>query len=388
MNIVGFITEYNPFHNGHAYHLEEAKRVTGADASVAVMSGDFVQRGFPAITDKYARTKMALEAGVDAVVELPVAAATASAETFAYNAVKILTELGADSIVYGAEDAEQHSEIKQIAMLFAHESEEFQTALREALKSGQSYAAARAEAAERVLPSAADILAKPNNILAIEYEKAIIRLGSSVKTYAITRNDAGYHESGTAIRDAIGQAGAASNFGMTLEKLVPRTTIENLNYCLTLDDFSQLLFYKLSQLSERDLTAYADVTEEIAARIMRYAKIAESFDEITEMVSAKNIAMTTSRRALLHILLDIKKDDECPHVARVLGFRGDSRVMKELKSRAQIPLVTKLADLDSVGCGDGSWIIDEKASKVYNQVVKMRHGIIVPDEYHAGVIIT
>ena len=165
LKVTGLITEYNPFHSGHQYHMDEARRLTGADAILVVMSGDFVQRGLPAITDKYSRTRMALTAGADAVIELPLAAATGSAEYFASGAVQTLNACGCvTDLVYGCE-CDPPELLTPIARLLSEEPDSFRATLLENLRSGLSYPAARSLAIQKILPDFGRILDLPNNIL-------------------------------------------------------------------------------------------------------------------------------------------------------------------------------------------------------------------------------
>ena len=213
MNVTGIIAEYNPFHNGHAFHIEETRKNTDADYCIAVISGSFVQRGAPALVNKYDRTKMALEHGIDLVIELPVIAATSSAETFAQGGVCLLDSLDVVShISFGAE-ANTTSDIDmldKLADFFAFEPPAFQKYLDLELKSGCSFPAARAKAAVLCLQQMAfdsmntdtvaqleRLLASPNNILAIEYMKAIRRQNLKLTPSVVTRNGAGYHDTDT-----------------------------------------------------------------------------------------------------------------------------------------------------------------------------------------------
>ncbi|MBR4164635.1 MAG: nucleotidyltransferase family protein, partial [Lachnospiraceae bacterium] len=190
MRIVGVICEYNPLHTGHRYHLEQAR--TGADAVIAVMSGDFVQRGEPAVCDKYARAEMALRAGADAVIELPPVYSTGSAEVFARGGIQLLNACGCiDELCFGAECGQLES-LRRAAALSADEA--FGSRLREALRRGQSFAAACAEAAESLDPEAAALLSGPNNILAVEYLKALEATGSRIEARAVRRRGASYGE--------------------------------------------------------------------------------------------------------------------------------------------------------------------------------------------------
>lgn len=197
MKIVGLITEYNPFHNGHLYHIHESLRITGADAALVVMSGDYVQRGTPAIMPKRLRTEMALYCGAGAVLELPVCYATGSAEFFALGAISLLDSLGiVDSVCFGSECSDLPL-LQKIAGLLVDEPEQYREILRHELKLGKSFPAARQTAVVFCTgdPRCADILKDPNNILGIEYLKALKKCGSSIRPYTIRRKGAGYHSS-------------------------------------------------------------------------------------------------------------------------------------------------------------------------------------------------
>lgn len=425
MKIVGLIAEYNPFHYGHLYHLQKAKEVTSSAGSVAVMSGDFVQRGEPAIADKYARARMALEAGVDAVLELPVYYATGSAERFAAGAVGILHALGCvENVVYGCEgrpekaaqtgpdvsatkDAAKNcpliSEqddalIKRVAELLAEEPEEYRLALKEKLSGGAGFPAARAAAAELIIPGAADILSAPNNILAVEYEKAIRRLGSHLCGTGIRRSDAGYHESGSAIRRAIedidGEDGNGSHVRRAIDELgadsgllhlMPESSVKGLEWRVRSDDLSSILAHRLITLNTDELTQFEDVSPELAVRISRLCGECIGFDEAVERLCAKNLPAARARRALLHILLGIGSRADSGYALpfiRVLGLRKNSTVMRELTDSSRLPLVTKLADAP-----EGLWNEDHRASRVYSRILFDKYGLRRPDDYHSSPVI-
>ena len=219
MKIVGLIAEYNPFHNGHRYHIEQAKKITGADHAVVVMSGDYVQRGIPACMPKRLRAEMALKCGASAVFELPVCYATGSAELFAEGAVSLLDRLGiVDTLVFGSECNDLES-LSQIADLLVEEPELYRTVLRFHLKNGASYPMARQEAVSACLRGnhCSFLLNDPNNILGIEYLKALKRQKSRIIPYTIARRGAHYHDpdlhdsysSASAIRSLLAYSGSA-----------------------------------------------------------------------------------------------------------------------------------------------------------------------------------
>jgi len=389
LKIVGLITEYNPFHNGHVYHLAEAKRRTDADLSVAVMSGDFVQRGYPAITDKYTRTRMALEAGVDLVLELPVRFATGSAPRFAEGAVTILNALGCvTDLVYGCE-AGDAAPLREIAYLLLEESAEFSAAIQEALRKGCSYPAAREAALKILRPDLAPLSETPNNILGIEYEKELLRQHSPIRSLGLLRKGSGYRETGSAIRASLYAAGmggcaaapggaeaeaSAAGAPPSPEDLLPESTRRLLSYCVAPEAFQSLIRYRIRMLSDEALLRYEDMTPELISRIRR-------FGPDPELVKCKNYTETRIRRSLLHVLLGIQNDTPAPAFIRILGFRKGTPVLKAC-SGASLPLVTKLADAP-----DRSWETDARASDIFDQIVLEQYGTKNPGEYLAGPII-
>ena len=195
MKIVGLIAEYNPFHNGHEYHIQKAKEVTGADTVIVVMSGNFVQRGAPAIMPKHLRAKVALKSGASLVLELPVCFATGSAEYFAQGAVALLDSLGCvDALCFGSECGDIQP-LTRIAEVLSDEPEEYRALLRASLKEGLPFPSARERALQDYLhdPALSRILASPNNTLGVEYIKALIRQDSTIRPYTILRKDSRYH---------------------------------------------------------------------------------------------------------------------------------------------------------------------------------------------------
>jgi predicted nucleotidyltransferase len=395
MKTAGIIAEYNPFHKGHAFHISETKRITGADSCIVVMSGDFVQRGEPAILDKYARTEMALAAGADLVIELPVGFASASAERFAYGAVSLLDSLGVtDVICCGCEEGLSLEEVQIIAGILAKEPEAYQMSLREQLKNGFSYPAARekalcaylTETGQDALAHKAGLsLSSPNAILTIEYAKALARLSSSIKLETIPRKG-GYHSpeivtsehmgysSATAVRKLILEAwkDTGTRDGQSLEQMeetlidripgleeaLPSSTIEMIKrepWFMDEGDFSEMLGYRLWSLMGKSLTEYQDVTDDLAHRIQNKIQNSKggykNWETLSEQLKTRELTRSRIDRALLHILLDMKKSGmaENPLYARVLGFRQSSTpILKKIKENKRIPLVTNMAVANDV----------------------------------------
>ena len=360
--ITGIIAEYNPFHNGHAYQLEQARLLTGCDFLVVVMSGDYVQRGAPAVFDKYTRARMALACGADLVLELPVACSCASAEFFASGAVSLLDGLGCvDFLCFGSESGDLQS-LMEPARILAKESPVFQEALRRGLSLGLSFPAARKEAF-RACASNPDILDLPNNILGIEYLKALLQRESSIKPVTIKRKGQGYHDtlldsgfaSASGIRRFLKQEEAPLSALPALKESLPDPVMEVLKDTLahTLpvweEDFSILLRYELLRQSASGLTRYADISPDLGRRLKNCADKFSSFSEFVALVKTKDVTYTRITRALFHILLNLTGEDTRNSVAmpyaRILGFRKDhSRILGLLKENSRIPIIPKAAD--------------------------------------------
>ena len=360
--ITGIIAEYNPFHNGHAYQIEQARLLTGCDFLVVVMSGDYVQRGAPAVFDKYTRARMALDCGADLVLELPVACSCASAEFFASGAVSLLDGLGCvDFLCFGSESGNLQS-LMEPARILAKESPVFQEALRRGLSLGLSFPAARKEAF-RACASNPDILDLPNNILGIEYLKALLQRESILKPVTIKREGQGYHDtlldsgfaSASGIRRFLKQEEAPLSALPALKESLPDPVMEVLKDTLahTLpvweEDFSMLLRYELLRQSASDLTRYADISPDLGRRLKNCADKFSSFSEFVALVKTKDVTYTRITRALFHILLNLTGEDTRNSVAmpyaRILGFRKDhSRILGLLKENSRIPIIPKAAD--------------------------------------------
>lgn len=362
MKIVGLITEYNPFHNGHKHHLNEALKRTGADYAIVVMSGNFVQRGAPAIIPKHLRTQIALEAGAAVVIELPVFFATGSAELFAAGAVSLLHSLNCvDSICFGTESGDIVS-LSKIARILCDEPDDYKFFLQNHLKNGDSFPLARQKAFGEVTgdTSLSAILESPNNILGIEYIKALCRLNSSITPVAIQREESHYHDmelktvysSASAIRNVFAQAeNSFSDISEILKDQIPRACISFLQntfqrrYPIYTNDFSLLLKYKLLTETKETLLSYMDINETLANRIYKNKNNFLTFEQFCEEIKTRDLTYTRVSRALLHILLHVKKADcAAPAYARILGFRQDSStVLSVMKRQSRIPLITKLS---------------------------------------------
>ena len=401
MKTIGIIAEFNPFHQGHAHLLEQARLASGADFCIVIMSGDFVQRGAPALVDKYRRTEMALAGGADLVLELPLAAACGSARRFAESAVSLLSALGVvDELWFGSE-AGDLAPFTVAADILCDEPQAFKDLLQEYLRQGFAFPKARALALARMAEkegrnalsgqdaAAADFLAGPNNILGLEYLLALRRQASAIRPATIRRSGAGYHDTaadkaGTAFLSAEAIRHMLLAGKPLPEGAVPaasRTILEAAaakGAFLETDDFSDMLLYQLHRESADSLTAYADVDQELADRILNLRSQFVSFTQFAGLLKTKNRTRSQIDRALLHILLNIRTEDmlaaQDPDYVRVLGFSsraagGEPSLLHEIRKRSQIVLVTKASDLSAFSYGT-----DLSASLLYEQLRMRKSG--------------
>lgn len=394
MKIVGIIAEYNPFHNGHEYHIEQAKTLTQADAAIVIMSGDFVQRGEPAIMPKHLRAEAALRAGASLVIELPVYYATQSAELFAFGAVSILEKLNVvDALCFGSE-AGNIQVLSDIADILTHETPAFKARLQEYLRMGDSFPTARKKIMKDLFPDKDydQILESPNNILGIEYLKALSRLNSEIIPYTIPRCGSAYHDdclddnysSATAIRKAM-----ETEAFEKLSKYIPSSAFTimqnayNKSLPIYANDFSLLLKYRLLNETKESLSEYADVTEDLANRIYKHRNDFESFDQFCLLLKTKELTYTRISRALIHILLKCKKNMPTGvEYARVLGFRTDStEVMSQIKKCSHIPLVTKLSAFEHPDLEQ-----DVYASHIYQSVIADKYKTPFQNEFEHPIV--
>lgn len=398
MRTVGIIVEYNPLHNGHVHHFEQSMKAAGAEACIAVMSGHFLQRGEPAIVNKWARTEMALRMGADVVIELPAAYACQPAEWFAYGAVKLLDATGVtDALCFGSENGEL-GPLRQLAAELSLESAGFRQRLREELDKGLSYPSAYAAAAQGgdtndAIDAAASALNQPNNILGLHYLMALNRLQSPIEPLTIPRTIAGYHQtsvtdasiaSATAIRKLLLQEGSRLSSLEALERiaeLVPAYTLDILRRefsagrgPLCWEHYAVPLFTQLLALPETELRGIYEVTEGLENRIKQTLSRMPStsplsVESLVSLLKTKRYTHVKLQRTLLRILLQHSKEELSrehlgtgPSYIRVLGFSGRGRLlMKEMKTAARLPLVTKAARESSPFLG-----MDIRAGSVYS----------------------
>lgn len=403
MKAVGLVTEYNPFHNGHLYHLNKAMDLTGADISVAVMSGDFVQRGEPAVLDKYTRASMALNSGVNLVVELPVNYAVSSAESFAAGALKVLDYIKADSIAFGSESG-NIERLSKLAHILCDNEDTLYKEISKYTANGISYAAARQKVVEKLTDKdTAAMLTSSNNILAVEYLKAIIKNNYAIKPYTIKRQGDDYND--TDIRSDYASATAlrgnlkADNISKYIPVKAGLILSSNTNYIYP-DDITEALFTRLLDIlfaSSYDknvfienVMKYPDVNKEIAGRLYKSAmdmitrtvphragskdNEAFSFGSLCEHIKTKEVPLSRIKRALIRITLGLDKKHmekytNEPYI-RVLGFdKKGQEYLSYIRKTVEVPLITKTADYKEI------LLDDIHAANIYNMIVAGKYGV-------------
>ena len=425
--VIGIIAEYNPFHGGHKFQIEEAKKRTGASWCVAAMSGDFVQRGEPAVYSKYLRARMALSCGADLVVELPSAFAVSSAEDFAACGVALLTGLGAVEVLcFGSEDGDI-SRIQKAAGILAQEGGDFSSLLSLGLRSGLSWPLARNQALlvmadrDKDFPLKREemdkLLGSPNNLLGIEYCKAILRQDSPLIPLTIRRRGQGYHDEGLE-----GGQASASAIRRTLKtwelyadtdlppytKLTPesRTHIPPAIWplygqepSLEANDLSEIVNFRLLSLRREgtDYTQYGDMSAEMARRLDSCLLQQVSWEGRIEQLKTRQYTYTRISRALLHMVLGLtaarvqsyKEAGRAPY-ARILGFRKESRELLALvKQKTAIPLITKTADAPRILTGTALDMFSQDiyASHIRQVLLSKKLGKPVRNEYNQPICI-
>lgn len=373
MKILGLITEYNPFHNGHLYHLNTSKDITGATHTIAVMSGNFLQRGEPAIVHKWERAKMAVKSGVDLIIEIPTAYACATAELFAYGSISLLNSLGAvDCFSFGSEVGNLDL-LLEIADVLTNSSSEFKKILKSYVNLGFTFPVARSMAIVKYfeeirlynkeqLALINNIIKNPNNILGIEYLKTIKELKSSIVPYTIARKSAHYHNkyitnssiaSATAIREYLLENKSLSY----ISPVVPNDTFNILSSNIDSGiapifstDFQESIFAILRRSKLDDIKNIFDVVEGLENRIYQCSNKVSSLSDLYNCIKSKRYTLTRIQRILMHILLNINKDDIFyfnnnggPQYARILAFNHKGReILQTLKSSSSIPIISNL----------------------------------------------
>lgn len=414
MKHIGIIAEYNPFHNGHHYQLKTAKQLFPEKKIIILMSGDFVQRGEPAIFHKYLRTKCALQSSADIVFELPAFFAASSAEHFASASVLALAKTGViDTLCFGAEHDDLEN-FERIVKVLVDEPADYQSLLKKHLKSGLSYPKARAAAIGTYFQNDQfeELISYPNNILGIEYLKAIYRYHLDINPIIIKRQGSNYHDtdlgnplsSATALREELKNFICVNNNehnSLKLKQFMPNTSYQLLKNDpfakpIFLSDFYPFLQYALwnNQSSYED---YFEVSEDLSNQLSAFSTYPSSAEELINHLAGKNYTNTRIKRALLNILfgqtkqnMNSLKENEYLSYLRLLGFRSDaSFILKEMKKKCSLPVITKVADAKKTlsKAAFCNFKNDIHISNLYKQAFFNKYGLSMPSEYEQSVII-
>ncbi|MGM0395820.1 MAG: nucleotidyltransferase [Bacillota bacterium] len=368
MKVAGLIAEYNPFHFGHKLHLENAKTVANASHTIAVMSGSFVQRGEPALVDKWTRAEMAVKNGVDLVIELPFAYSVQTAELFAAGATKILDSTGAvDCIVFGSESGEIE-ELMRIAEVLVEEPPFFKVKLKEYLDEGNSFSSSRSLALSDYaqtkginLGNSIETIKESNNILGIEYLKSLIKMDSLMEPYTIKRIGDRYKDSdikskiasATGIRQSIKKSGLGSVVDyLPVESYAAiERFIENYGNINQLDNYSAILNYILCISTPENITDYFDVEIGLENRIKNLSKTIFRPTELVTSAATKRYAETRIQRLLIHMIAGLKKDsihDFFSHntmYVRILASNSKGfQIINRIKEKSEIHIINKVTD--------------------------------------------
>lgn len=371
MKVSGIVCEYNPFHNGHEHHIIQT-RANGATHIVAVMSGNFVQRGDTAILDKFTRAGLAVRSGVDLVIELPVAYCLSSAEKFAWGAVYLLDSLGAvDEISFGSECGDVEKLIHAMKMVDSlADSDE----VRELLEKGFTYPRALCGILETADAEAAEIISNPNNLLGVEYLRALKSLNSDIKPFTVQRKGAS-HDSPKADGGYVSASYIRQRLfsGEDIGGMMP-TIWENALKCgntASLDRLEQAVLYRIRTASDEDIASISD-SNGLVERI--YGNSAVSLNELLDSIKSKRYTMARIKRVILSLLLGITRADTMipPPYARVLAFNERGReILAAAKKKKKLPVGTSLAKLGRLSCSAQRFAeLESQATDIYGLAAK------------------
>ncbi|HWQ80382.1 MAG TPA: nucleotidyltransferase [Anaerovoracaceae bacterium] len=393
MRVLGIIAEYNPFHNGHLYHLRESVRLASPDYTLCVMSGDFTQRGEPAMTDKWIRAEAAVRNGVDLVLELPFAFACNNAEYFAAGAVDILNRLGCVTHLSFGSEAGELDALTEAAEYLAYENEELKESIREFADKGVSFPRARYEAVKKCRgDSCSHVLKSANNILAVEYLKQLHLTKSRIEPLTVKRYGTGYHDEGsfehiasaTAIRRRLKVSDSLNGIPGSLEEVsefVPDQTYQvlhgvNKGINITLNHFYPLMIYRTLTSDPEQLGSILSATEGLENRVLKAAARSGDMEALIRAVRSKRYTLTRIQRLLVHTLIGLDKEDfrdilnRRINYARVLGFsKNGAALLKRIKKEAcsSIPVLTNINRELSVDAEQWKLLnFDVRAADIYN----------------------
>ena len=374
MKAVGVVVEYNPFHNGHYYHVQQSKLNTNADVVIAVMSGHFLQRGEPSLVSKWHRTKMALQSGVDVVIELPYVFSTGNATQFAEGAIFLLSAIQCESFAFGSEQGDIEPFLNTANLIEEH-ADEYNFLIKEFVSSGLSYPVSLYKAYEQLKQKKNQLyidLSKPNNILGYHYIAAAKKLIG-----------AGYHDdiqkdssiaSATGIRKALLDEGNLESSKAYLPEASYKELLlwqQQFGKFVHWEAFWPLLKYAIMRYTPEDLTAFADVSEGIEYALLKHAKNSESFSEFMSSIKSKRYTWTRLQRMLTHIYTGVTKEQlhrfENPSYIRLLGMTQKGQAyLSQYKKEFSLPMISRVAQTK-----DEMLSLDIRTSQMYSFGVEL-----------------
>lgn len=372
MRSCGIVVEYNPFHNGHLYHIERARQISQAEVVIAVMSGNFLQRGEPAIFDKWVRAKEALTHGADIVIELPVEWSVQSADYFAKGAVQLLHAMRCDAICFGT-DSHESFDYETFGSFVKENQQEVEKTFRSLQDSSLSYPQKMTEVFQKIYPDISLDCTSPNHILGLSYAKENALYETPMKIYPILRNSADYHDavfssekiaSATAIRKAVSENRETSNY-------VPEQTQTDLKtqHASSWEDYWSYLQYKILSTEVEELRQIYQMNEGLEYRIKRAAMDSESFEQFIQLVKSKRYTQTRLQRLACYVLLNIKEEEikrqwSNPYL-HLLGFTNKGQLyLKEKKKSIKVPLISK------IGKKEEQYTLLVRGDRIYQMGIK------------------
>ena len=379
MKIIGIVSEYNPFHKGHQYQIEKSRQDLNASGVVAIMSGNFVQRGYPAIYNKWVRAEMAVRSGVNLVIELPTYFATSSAEPFARGAVELLHHSGVVTHLSFGSEVDDLNALKEISTLLNNPTDTFTEALSTSLTEGSSFPAARSKALAKALPELVTRLDlnQSNIILAVEYLKALQQLNSTIEPYLVKRQGSSYHDdrldspfvSATAVRKLIHEMPERLFTGDWIPQSVMEVLKRTPFRASKIEDFEKLILYALRMSNAQELSSFRDISEGLENKFLEASHTSSTYEMLVQNVKSKRYTQTRINRVLLNTLLGIKPIEinlEKEGYFRVLAFdEVGQKILREMKKKSSLPVITNINKHKDFLAESPLLQLDVKATEIY-----------------------
>ncbi|MFO8069083.1 MAG: nucleotidyltransferase [Alkalibacterium sp.] len=356
MKVCGVVAEYNPFHNGHLYHLQEAKKKTEADVMVVAMSGNFLQRGEPAIVDKWDRASLALQHGADIVVEIPAAFSVQPADLYAKGAIELLAHMGIHVLSFGSESGEG-SDFVQAAAVYSEKEKEINDLFRKEQKQKLTYAKNMSDILSKYFPELELDLTQPNNMLGFAYARVLEKYNRPIEIETIRRKSSHYHDSEVGAGNEIASATAIRNLLFSENEWTdydilpfPKETegILNKSKHVNWDDFFSYLKYRILTTPHSELSRIYLMEKGLEYRVKEVIKESSNMNVFLSRLKTKQLSWTRLQRLSFYILLNQSKAEmeqmtESVEYIRVLGFNETGQKhLNQIKHQLKKPLITNI----------------------------------------------